>query len=138
MDYGKVKKEELIEKCKDLQEKLDETVHLKEAVEEKDKEIAKLIEQSKVKRESEVKEAVDKKVNYYEKEIQRKDSEIKRIKEDSKRQIEKATKEIQRRAGELNKTVFQYGALLKTLQGTLDTHLELNDFIVSEIKGGSE
>lgn len=101
----KMTKAELEIKYQKALDKIEEQKHLAEAVEAKDKEIAELREQLRKERERQVQS-----VN-----------------------TENLQKEHTRRVKELNHLIALHGNLLKTLQGTLDNAIELNEYFVNEV-----
>lgn len=133
MNLKSLKKDELIEKCEELQQLVNNQKYLKQAVETKDNEISKLKEELKHK-DSQNKNKESERLNQA---MQAKDNEIENLKKQFKKDYDSLKRLLDKRVNELNSVVFQYGALLKTLQGTLDSHIELNDRIVNDIKGGN-
>ena len=99
-------------------DKIEEQKHLAEAVEAKDKEIAALREGLQLERARGVQndsKAIENAVKHYE-------QENKQLRE-----------EINRRVRELNRIIALHGNLLKSLQGTLDNAIELNEYFVNEV-----
>lgn len=147
MDYQTMKKSELIEECIKLKDQVTEMKHLSEAVEAKDKEIAKLketyeakLEKLKVEKDTDIATQTEAKTKNCKEQLAEKDAEFEKVRQGYEKHIKVLEAQLNRRIQELNKVIFQYGALLKTVQGVLDTHLEVNDMIVKEIQneGGNK
>lgn len=102
---------ELISKIMGLERKIKENEHLAEAINAKDKELTALTERSEI-----------------EKEKIRNDME--RI---CRREIELLEKTVERRTREVDKLLRVHGSLLKSLQGTLDNAIELNEYVYNEV-----
>lgn len=94
----------------ELIEKLNEQKHLADAVDAKDREINSL--------KDELGEAEEKSKNYG----------------SLKFQFETLTEEFDKRTTLLNKYSEVYLSLLKVLQGTVDTHVEINSFLIEKAK----
>ena len=128
-------------------------IHLKEAVEAKDAEIAKLnLEVAKI---ANLEQAIAKN-NHLKEAVEAKDAEIANLQRISENTLQDRLHELQqqwdaeksklqqetefvvnvrdRRIAELNKLIFAYGDLLKGLEALTNTHLSLNKYMIDEIQ----
>lgn len=127
MDYSGLKKDELIKL-------LQEQAHLASAVEAKDQEIAKLLVQLDNAKQSNngVKDQLILDIN-------KKHEADHKLLSDSLAAWEKKYHDLDAlRIQQLSTVLLAHGDLLKTLQGVVDTHLKLNQYIVDELSGGKE
>lgn len=116
----------LTNKIEIMQKELDDAAlkistqkHLADAVEAKDGEIIK----SKNEFDARLKTEIDRVTKIHE-ETEKKQTET----------IQFLGGEEQRRVDELNRLILQHGNLLKSIQGTVDNAIALNDFMVEEIQ----
>lgn len=112
MDLKKLTKEELIDMVNDRK-------HLSSVVSEKDKEIERL-------------------KKLHNEELQKKDETLKvkeeNIRNEQKAYVEKLKNYVEKQNKSINELLFQYGALLKTIQGSLDSHIYINDKLIESLK----
>ncbi len=127
MDHSKLTKVELLNL-------LDQQLHLAAAVESKDIEISKL-QQQLSKTELSIKEAKDEVIVTLNQQYEK---EYKKL-ADSLAASQKAYNDLdQLRIAQLNEVIYSHGDLLKALQGVVDTHLKLNEYIVNKLSGGEK
>lgn len=62
-----------------------------------------------------------------------KEAKYKEREEDYKKVVEQLSDEVKRLSAIVNETMNTHGALLKTLQGTVDTHITLNEYAYNKI-----
>lgn len=123
-------KAEMEIELKNAQNKLNEQRHLADVVEVKDKEIARIKEDSQ-------KEIARIKEDCRRKEDERSSDANNVIKNATKpleHENEKIRKELDRRINELNRLIRVHGNLLKSIQGSLDNAIELNEYIIKEVQ----
>lgn len=134
MEYEKMTKAELIEK-------LIEQEHLAKAVEAKDAEISQL----KSSKEQAIKKALDEAQGKLTKTIGEQSDEVDRLKAEHAKaleaqaksyeaQLQAQAKTLNRRVGELNRFITNFGGLLKLLQGASDLAIDLNGFMVDAVQ----
>ena len=125
-------KAELEIKYKEALEKIEEQKYLASAVDAKDRELAQMM-----KSHQEELELINKR---HQEELKRAESKIESNKKDIsdsyERRINFLETENGRRVKELDQLLRVHGALLKSLQGTIDNSIELNEFIFNRITGG--
>lgn len=112
MDLKKLTKDELIQMVEDRK-------HLVSVVKKKDEEIAELKRKHKDDLEAAIKRS----------ELKHEDL----VKEQGE-YAERLKKYVEQQGHAINEVMFQYGALLKTLQGTIDAHIYINDKISKILK----
>lgn len=128
MDYTNLKKDELLAVVFSLENKIEEQKHLASAVDAKDAEIARLSKQIAENKAETVKE-----VN----ELKNKIAELKgelHTHVNNKDAIKKLEEENKRLVAFGNQYISVFRNTLKSLQGTLDNAIELNDILLNGVK----
>lgn len=112
MDLKKLTKDELIKMVEDRK-------HLSSVVSEKEKEIERLKEKHREDLKTQEK---------------RTEQRIENAREEQKEYVQNLRTYVEKHRKNVNELVFQYGALLKTLQGSVDAHIYINDKIIEDLK----
>ena len=115
----KNKNEMLMKELDDAALKISNQKHLADAVEAKDSEISK----SKNDFDTRLKTEIDRVIKIHE-ETEKKQADT----------IQKLNDALQRRCNELNRFIALHGNLLKSLQGSIDNAIALNDFMVEQVQ----
>lgn len=112
MDLKKLTKEELIKMVEDRK-------HLASVVTEKEREIERLKEKHREDLKAQEK---------------RTEQRVENARDEQKAYVQKLKRYVDKHSKTVNELVFQYGALLKTLQGSVDAHIYINDKIIEDLK----